>query len=549
MPETEQDSVFSVDEILAALRRRFALMCALGLPVVLIGAVLCFALPDIYRSTASFELARDAVKETRPEEAGYSDQHVYQLADRVRRSEQLADIVEEVKPYPELVGQPGAALGRLRGDISVGMVTTGVLDPWSGRVREIYTGFTVSYDNRSPELAYQVALRLTDIFPQLSRVTDNERSMHDLDFYSKQVERTRAQIAEQESRLAEFKERNYNQLPEVAQANLNQREAVQRDLAGAESELRVLQRNRILIAQQLEQARSTPAGARLQDLEAEFARKSALYGPNHPDLIALQRQIESIRRSGRPFSGSGLQAELAGKQAALQEVRERYSDNHPDVRRLLRDIESLEAEVARGGSTDPRSLTETPVSVQLQTQLNAHDSQIGALEARRGELRNRLEQYESRLGSTPEVEREYQGITRNLGAARQQYDQLINRLMDAEVVASAVEGGAADRFRLLDPPQIPDAPARPARKRIIFLSVILAMIVAASSGVAAEILDPHIRGTRDVKVALGVTPLATIPYTPTSRDRRKRMLGMAAYAGVCLLGVGLVYLYISRSVA
>jgi hypothetical protein len=102
---------------------------------------------------------------------------------------------------------------------------------------------------------------------------------------------------------------------------------------------------------------------------------------------------------------------------------------------------------------------------------------------------------------------------------------------------------------LLDPPQIPDAPARPARKRIIFLSVILAMIVAASSGVAAEILDPHIRGTRDVKVALGVTPLATIPYTPTSRDRRKRMLGMAAYAGVCLLGVGLVYLYISRSVA
>lgn len=541
----DTDTFFSLGDVLAIAKRRSRLLIALGLPIALFGAVLALALPEAYRSTATFELVRGTIKEGQMEQSNFADEYIYRLADRMKRSPQFEAIVGDVIPYPDLADQPGPALGRLRADVTVGMITEGLLDPWSGRVREVHKGFTISYENRSPELAHSVALRLAEIFPEVSRASDLERAAHDLRFYTDEVERTRAQIAEQEGRLAEFKEKNYNQLPEVAQLNLSQREGTQRDLTALESELRVLQRNRILTAQQLEQARSGPTLSNLQQLEAEYARKSALYASEHPDVIALRRQIESLRSSGPTTSGNSVQAELEAERAALSEARERYSDDHPDVRRMLRKIEALEVRVAAGesdASVSPQG--ETVVSVQLQTQLNALDSQISAAQARRDDLRSRLAQFESRLGSTPEVEREFQAITRDLGAARHQYEQMLNRRLDAEVVASAITSGATDRFRLLDPPAYPWGPAKPARKRIVLLFFILAGVVAVSSAVAAEILDSRVRGTRDIRTLLGVSPLAAVPMIRNSVYRRRRRLTAAAFVGSVLIGVPVTYMVI-----
>jgi len=544
----ETDGAFSLNEVFEAARRRIGLMLKLGVPIALFGTVLSQALPDVYSSTATFELVQGNIKESQTQtdtkEQSFADQYVYRLADRVRRSSQLRDLVAELSQDPDLAGKAGATLDDVGSDTAVAMITTGVLDTWSGRERAIYAGFTVSYYNPSPEVAYQVASRLAPLFPQLSRVTDQERASHDLAFYTSEAERTRQQIAEQESRLAEFKEKNYNRLPEVAQANLNQREGTERELVGVESELRVLQRNRVFTAQQLDQARAGPPGDNLRQLEAEYARKSAVYSSGHPDVIALRRQIDTLQRRGPAVGGSSRQAELEAQRAALAEARQRYSEDHPDVRSMKRRVEALGAQIAAGESTELVGGGDTVMSVQFQTQLNALDTQIAGLAARRDQLRSRLAQFELRLGSTPEVERDYQAITRNLGAARQQYEQLINRRMDAEVVASAIEAGAADRFRLLDPPRIPESAARPARTRILFLSFVLAVVVAVSSVVVAEILDSSVRGVRDVRVALGVSPLVAVPLMHGPLHRRKRALSVATYAGSALVGAGLLYVLI-----
>src|SRR3546814_12200826 len=72
--------------------------------------------------------------------------------------------------------------------------------------------------------------------------------------------------------------------------------------------------------------------------------------------------------------------------------------------------------------------------------LNATDTQLAALQARAMDLRTKLSGLEGRIVAAPEVEREYQAVTRDLASARAKYDEMLKRQMDAEDRKSVVWG-------------------------------------------------------------------------------------------------------------
>src|SRR5262249_14232560 len=160
------------------------------------------------------------------------------------------------------------------------------------------------------------------------------------------------------------------------------------------------------------QARNQSADASLlNQLEAEYAQKSAIYDPDHPDIINLRRQLESLRRGGPPMEDMTLQQQLEAQKAILSQTRQRYSEDHPDVKRIKRQIESLQARITRGEKADS-TLHATPTVVQITTQLHGVDTDIAALQTRGNELRTKLDQMEKRVEATPLVEREYKALTR-----------------------------------------------------------------------------------------------------------------------------------------
>jgi polysaccharide biosynthesis transport protein len=530
-------------ELLGAVKRRRMVLAGVAAPVLILAGALALGLPDIYQSEATFTL----IEQTELDDAGtsYDDQYVYALADRVKRSPELTAIVAELNPYPKLADEPGEALGRLKEDISIAMVTEQLLDPRSGREVRVFKGFRVGYSNPSPEMAEQVAQRLPDLYLRIGRSTALERASHKIGFLTSEADQKRALIMEQEKRLAEFKQRNFEQLPEVAQANMNLRAQTERQLEDTERELRGARQNRVFLAQQLNQEQSGPTVGNLRQLEEEYSRKSAVYAADHPDVVALRRQIDNLRRSGPSTSGSSLQADLDSQREALAEARQRYSDDHPDIRRLVRNIESLEARLAAGESGTASRSAPTVLSVQLQTQLNALDTQIGGLEGRSAELRGQIYALSTRIGSTPEVEREYQAIARDLDSARQLHDNLTSQRMAAELEAAAVSSGTADRFRLLDPPRLPLEPSQPARLRILVLGFIAAFVLAVAAAVAAEMLDTRVRGSRDIRNVLQISPLATVPTFHNSVYVRRHRRRLAAFAASVIVGAPLAYLAVS----
>jgi len=508
--EAERNASFQ--EYSQVLKRRRKLALRIGLGAVLIAIVVAFVLPTLYRSSAVFELrADDQLRNS----GDYADRYVSALNDAVLSADNRNAVLKDIPLYPQYKDDPGAAYEALANNLNVRMVTEKILDPQSGRERDINTGFTVSFDHGNPELAKRAAEWFANAFVTVSR-RDSANSVKDQSkFLDAEAERTRKHISQLEVQLADFKKKNFDQLPESTQTNMNFRAQADQELNGAERDIRALQQQKIFLMQQLQQARAAnPDSQMLYSLEDEYRRKQSSYDENHPDMVALRRQIDSLKRGTASSGTPSLKEQLATQKAILADTRQRYSDEHPDVKRLKRDIASLEARIAAGGKSAQAASdasNETMVSMQLQSQIHATDTQIAALQGRANELRTRLSELDTRLASTPQVERDYEALTRDLGTARQQYDQLLTKRMEADVQAASMLAGTADRFRLIQPPLTPDQPAKPKRLAILLVGVVGGLMAGLIGALVAEMLDTTVRGTADVRKLLEVTPLAIIP--------------------------------------
>ena len=547
------DEMPGLGDYVSIVRKRRRLMLMIGLPIVALGGLLALGLPDIYRSSGLIEIeGAENVRQnvTNPtlqdtiarssDEPLYADQYVQSLSTQVLSDQNLSRLLAQHQLYEDQKEDPKGAVKRLRKDIDVEMVTVSILDPESGREREVVTAFTVNYDNRDPQRAFQGATWLTDAFLEGNRQDRRNYASGTAKFFANEAERMRKRVGELESKLAEFKAKNIGQLPELSGMNMNSMDRAENEINSVESQLQGLRRERVFLVAQLQSARSTgPETASVNALEAEYKQKLATYDPTHPDLIALRRQIDMMRSGGSP-TGMTLRQQVQQQRSILAEARQRYGEDHPDIKRIQRNIESLEARIKSGESADSTLASDSPMAVQLQTQLNATDTQIGALQARGLELRRKMTDLEGRMTSAPQVEREFQAVTRDLTSARAKFEDLLKRQMDAEVSEAAIAGGTADKFHVKAKPIQPDKPAKPQRIAIFAVAVAFAFIAALSSIVFAQLIDPTVRGVRDIRDILDVTPLTAVPVIerPGRNPHRKLRWAFASKAAVALIAVG-----------
>jgi polysaccharide biosynthesis transport protein len=544
--DREKTTEFS--DYVNSLRRRRRLIVAVWLPIVLVSALLAVALPSQYGSTATFQLKTELNDQSRGD--NYADRYISGLTGTVLTSPELRTALPKLTPYPELRTDRAAAVRKLQGDLSVEMLTQKILDPMTGLERKINTGFTVTYLNRDPVIAQRVAAWLADAFSADSRRAAAAQILNESRFYAAEAERQKAKIAESEARLADFKQENFDRLPDTTQANLNVKGMIDQELAGVERDLRAQQQNRTFILQQLQQARAAGVNVdTLRALENEYQKKATVYDPNHPDMIALRHRIDAMRSGDvAPGTSSNLEAQLAVEEANLAEMRQRYSEDHPDVKRLERAIQNQKARIAAGEKDNGNSLARTPAVVQLETQLNGVQTQIAALEQQRKELREKAVNLQGRLQSTPEVELTYDALTREATTARRLYEQLNNKRMDAEVKAAAIKIGTADQFTLVGPPQVPKAPTKPPRLGIALIGLIGATFLAFMIALAAMALDSTVRGSHDIVALLNLAPIGVVPVIRNAEFARRRRRQLVALAATTLVAVPALYLLIRFAV-
>ena len=111
----------------------------------------------------------------------------------------------------------------------------------------------MGYESRSPELAFRVANELVSLYLRENLETRKRQAAGSTEFLAGEAEKLRLRIAELEKRLAEFKEKNYDRLPEFAASNIQSLNAAKQELQDIDSQAGALDQQISFLDSQLAQ--------------------------------------------------------------------------------------------------------------------------------------------------------------------------------------------------------------------------------------------------------------------------------------------------------
>jgi len=550
MAEHEQVPTPDLSDYVAAIKRRRMLLASIALPIIAISAALAVGLPDIYVSTGLFSFTDATVPGEMPVgtnadeiqrmQEQYRDAYVDSLAGGVMSDDSLTKLAAAVPGIVPPGTAPGDAVALIKRRAQVETVRTPVLDPNTGRNVDIISAFTVSYESRSPQVAAGAAAWLTHAFLMENRSGRLVSARAAEQFYDTQTQQYRQQIAGIESKLATFKAKNYDQLPGLTDLNMNMMETTQRDVDTVTQQIEALRQNRVFLQQQLDAAKNAGDDAGLlAQLQAEYNKKLATYDPDYPDMIALRQQINALQEGGGAINSLSLPAQLRSDEQLLAQARLRYTQDFPDVQRIERQIKILKTRIA-SGETYAGNAVGSPAVVELETQLEANQTQTDALERQAAQMRQQLMNVESHVEAAPQVERQYKALALNLQLAQTKYNQLLKYQMDAQLTSQAIASGRSDRIRVLQAPGVPLAPAKPKRLAIAIVGLMLAILLGLTAVVIAESVDQNVRGSRDIRRVLALSPLGVIPEIRDSVTARRHRLQVAMLTACVFVGTAVV---------
>src|SRR5262249_50862406 len=157
----ESQVTTDVSDYIAALKSRRRMLAYIVLPIAMIGIGLAFGLPDRFTSQALFTFAKADVPGELPapgrQENEHADQHSASLRDTVLAPDRLAAALKKGDgPKGLQGGDLEDTIDTITGNTKVRTVRVPVLDPDSGREREIVSAFTVGFTNNDPSTAHAV---------------------------------------------------------------------------------------------------------------------------------------------------------------------------------------------------------------------------------------------------------------------------------------------------------------------------------------------------------------------------------------------------------
>lgn len=557
-----EDQVKELRDYIDAFRRRRMAILLVSATLLTVTILIAALWPPTYRSTATILIEEQAIPVdlVRSTVTSYAAQRIQVISQRVMTRVNLMEIIEKYNLYADKRRKETTEeiLARMRADIGLDMVNADVVDPRSGQASKATIAFMLTYESNNAAVAQKVTNELTTLYLNENLKTRANKAAETTLFLAAESERLGNYIAELEGRLAEFKKKNAGRLPHMSQFNMQLLDRTERELSDLDRDIRLLEdRNSyqgVLLAQ------VSPLGplqgadgndvqdpiTRLKMLRSEYINLSARYSPDHPDVLRVKHQIESLERhTGGTVDSSAEQAkELAKLRAQLTAARQKYSEDHPDVVRLTSMITAQEEALKQRPTTNPETLfgesnPVNPAYITLKSQIVSDKNELAAMKAKRKEIEAKVEDYEKRMIQTPEVEREFLTLTRDYENSIRKYQDIKAKQLEAEVGQELEKERKGERFSLIDPAQLPEEPIKPNRPGIMILGFILSIAGGLGYAFAAESMDSSVRGARGVTALLEVPPLSVIPYMRNDEDivraKKVKTIAATAFAGGLVL--------------
>lgn len=557
-----EEQTLDFSDYLDAFKRRRTSILVIALTVFLIGALAAWLWPATYKSSATILIKEQDIppEMVRSTVTSFASQRIQAISQKVMARPNLLELIDKYDLYKDARKRltTEEIISEMRDNISLDLIDASVVDPRTGRPTAATIAFQLSFSGENPVQVQKVANELMSLYLKENLKERAEKASETYDFLNQESQRLNKEIQDLQARLATFKEQHANALPELKQLNLTVMNRTEDEMSDIDTQIRAQEQTKIYLQSQLAQLKPFGADAaldpktRLQALRTEYLRLLARYSPDHPDVIRTKREIEGLEKETGLVDSSAEQLkqidELRGE---LGTLRKKYSPEHPDVVKLERQIKALEQSVADSPATSTNLASsaadnpDNPAYIQIQTQIEAADTQIRSLRTKKDTLRKKLDDYEQRLTETPQVEREYSTLQRDLQNAVARYQDIRLKLTSAEIAQELEKDSKGERFEIVEPPILPEEPISPNRPAILFLSFVLALGSGIGYAAVAESLDSSIRGSKGLMNATGAPPLAVIPYQESDREKSRRkgktLRRAAALIGAIIIAITLLH--------
>lgn len=570
--EEQEKTIF---DWLRQIRRRKYTGLLTAIVIWALAIIITFALPAIYRSTATIlieqqEIPKDLARSTI---TSFADQRLNVINQRVMTTSNLFKIIEEFGLYQDLLDKKPReeVLEEIREAITMDIISADVIDPRSGRPTQATIAFNISYDHEVPEMTQRVANEITSLFLNENIKQRTKNAQEATEFLRDEADKLAKRMVELDAKLAEFKTGNVEKMPDMVSMNLSMIDRAEQQLQNLETRLSLLEDRKAYIQAQLLEIEPSSAlysedgeiiyspKDRLKMLKVSLSRLRGIYTDNHPDVIRTNKEIHMLEsRHDISIDDSATYQEIELLEERLLDLKSRYSEDHPDILRASKELESLEQQLLKqqdhAEETDQEGRQATnPTFIQFTAQIEAIDSESEMLKQARERTLQKLEDLEQRVLESPELERKYRTLSRDYATSQSKYIEITAKLNEAKIGESLELGNQSEKFTIIEPPLIPERPIHPNRPLFLVLGLVLALIAGFIAIVIKEALDDAVYDMNSILHTTGMMPIATIPRVrnieETSRAKKMRNLVIAAYLLAIITAVLLVhYLYMPLDV-
>lgn len=454
------ERTYTLQDLVAVLRRRRAVALVVAGAALAIGLVLAIATPSEYSATSVVQLEpRRLPADFFPaQSAGSFEERLRTVKHGILARPVLERVVRETDYDPEHRDDIDQAIARLRRNVEVRL---------EGELAAGAPGLLFVVEVRGPDRdrVTRAAALLPKVYSEMTRdvLAQQARALREtLDGQAVALGRA---LSEQEGELLAFKVKHLAELPEMSETNA-------RSLARIQSEI------------DTKVAALGDVRRRKNDLLVSIPEGPSAPGMAEAGLDATVRRLEALEAA--------------------------YGATHPDVRRARREWEEARA---RRDSEVQRFRRE-----RIHTQLAALDEvaredrdALAVLQKERAELQRRID-------AAPRWGQELAALSREYEVTRGRYAVAVSRRADAAAAEALLAADQPGLFRTVESPAVPSRPIAPDRPRLMWLALFAALACGLGAAGAAEWLDASVRGPEDA-AAFGVPVLAAIPRIGSHRGR------------------------------
>lgn len=480
-----------IEDYLAILKRKgwMAIIPALLMPIIAVA--ITYKLTPIYTSQTLVLIEPQTVPDTyvKPIIAEDLDSRLASMKEQILSRSRLEPIIERFN-----LGASGANMDdrvtATRKDIGITPIHSEI--PGAGGL----PGFSISFTASDPHTAQLVCREITSLFVSENLQARQQSAEGTTAFLKGQLDQAKANLDQQDQKLAEFQKQYMGTLPEQEQGNMGMLNTLNTQLDAATQSLTRLENDKTLVDSMLAQeshqpsigsgARSSSPGAdelQLQKLEAQLSDLKTRYTPDYPDVVAKQREISDLKR----------------EMAATPPTPSATAPAVPHY--------------------------DSPGTMQLRAQQTAMAQAISQKRQQQAELQNQIRQYEGKIQSTPLVEAKMKDLTRDHDQAQEFYNSLLGKMNNSQMATDLERRQEGENFRIMDDANLPDAPTFPKRGMFAAGGFVLGLGLGVLVIAFLEYRDKSLRTERDVWTFTKLPTLATIALIHETKGKAKIPLG------------------------